>query len=44
VPDPCATERPVLLATAGGEHVAACHFADQMDGVTPESLRTMDGS
>jgi oligopeptide/dipeptide ABC transporter ATP-binding protein len=39
VPDPCASERPLILSVTGGEHQAACHFAVEMAGVTPDSLR-----
>jgi peptide/nickel transport system ATP-binding protein len=39
VPDPCATVRPELVTASGPEHRAACHFADDMAGVSPDSLR-----
>jgi oligopeptide/dipeptide ABC transporter ATP-binding protein len=38
VPEPCATAEPLLLPAAG-LHRCACHFRDQLSGVTPESLR-----
>ena len=40
VPDPCATQRPLLLpAPKDPTHVAACHFADELAEISPESLR-----
>jgi oligopeptide/dipeptide ABC transporter ATP-binding protein len=44
VPDPCATQPPALLTTTGTDHAAACHFAADMSGVTPDSLRSMEAS
>ena len=39
VPDPCAVTRPELATGAAGEHGAACHFAGDVAGMTPERLR-----
>jgi oligopeptide/dipeptide ABC transporter ATP-binding protein len=44
VPDPCATNEPELLATTGADHRAACHFAPDMAGVTPDTLRGLEAS
>ncbi|HVM51698.1 MAG TPA: ABC transporter ATP-binding protein [Acidimicrobiales bacterium] len=39
-PDPCATEVPPLYSVSGGtEHRSACHFREQLAGVTVEQLR-----
>jgi oligopeptide/dipeptide ABC transporter ATP-binding protein len=39
VPDPCASDRPALAPAPNEAHRSACHFRDDMAGVTPESLR-----
>ena len=39
LPDPCATDRPELRAVEGRDHLAACHFAEELRGVTVEHLR-----
>ncbi len=40
-PEPCATERPAFapVAGTGPGHCSACHFADELAGVTAEQLR-----
>ena len=39
LPEPCSTERPELMAVdAGTGHLAACHYAQEMAGVSPEAL------
>jgi oligopeptide transport system ATP-binding protein len=39
LPDPCATEAPPLRAVDGPDHRSACHFAEELEGVTPDDLR-----
>jgi oligopeptide/dipeptide ABC transporter ATP-binding protein len=40
LPEPCATERPELRPVPGeGVHLASCHFAGELQGMTPERLR-----
>ena len=39
LPDPCATDRPALRAVEGRDHLAACHFGEELRGVTVEHLR-----
>jgi oligopeptide/dipeptide ABC transporter ATP-binding protein len=40
LPAPCATERPAVRALAGDVvHLASCHFAEDLAGMTPERLR-----
>jgi oligopeptide/dipeptide ABC transporter ATP-binding protein len=39
-PAPCATERPPLRIVGGDPgHCSACHFADELEDVSPERLR-----
>jgi oligopeptide/dipeptide ABC transporter ATP-binding protein len=38
LPEPCATITPDLF-DVGAEHRAACHFHQELDGVTPDKLR-----
>ena len=39
-PDPCATDRPALVGIGGDSaHLSACHFADELAGVTADHLR-----
>jgi oligopeptide/dipeptide ABC transporter ATP-binding protein len=39
LPEPCSTERPELRALDELEHVAACHFAEEVAKVKPDDLR-----
>ena len=38
-PHPCATEQPQLRTVTDLDHVAACHFAEEMSKVRPDDLR-----
>jgi oligopeptide/dipeptide ABC transporter ATP-binding protein len=41
--DPCRTERPELAAAGtGGDHVAACHFKDELESETARMLATAE--
>ncbi|HET9610709.1 MAG TPA: ABC transporter ATP-binding protein [Acidimicrobiales bacterium] len=40
VPGNCETDDPALRLVAGDAHQAACHYAEELAGVTVESLRT----
>ena len=40
VPGNCETDDPALRLVAGDAHLAACHYAEDLAGVTVESLRT----
>ncbi|HEX6569205.1 MAG TPA: ABC transporter ATP-binding protein [Acidimicrobiales bacterium] len=40
VPGNCETDDPVLRLVAGDAHLAACHYAEELAGVTVESLRS----
>lgn len=42
LPDPCATEVPLLRPAGGPGQRSACHFAAEMDDVTPEQLRAKE--
>ena len=40
LPEPCATDRPALAAVSGGtDHRSACHFHEQLAGVTADDLK-----
>ena len=40
LPDPCATVRPDLFSVSGGtDHRSACHFHQELDGVTADELK-----
>ena len=39
LPEPCSTERPELRALDELEHVAACHFAEEVAKVKPDDMR-----
>jgi oligopeptide transport system ATP-binding protein len=39
LPQPCATEEPLLRAVDGVDHRSACHFAEELRDVTPGDLR-----
>ena len=39
-PDPCSTEIPQLRAVAELDHVAACHFSEEVVKVRPDDLKT----
>ena len=39
MPDPCASDRPVLRPLERTRHVAACHYAEEVVGLTPDDLR-----
>ena len=39
VPGNCETDDPALRLVAGDAHLAACHYAEELAGVTVESLR-----
>jgi peptide/nickel transport system ATP-binding protein len=39
LPDPCARQRPAFAVVDGGPRRAACHFAEELAGVTPDQLR-----
>jgi len=40
LPDPCTTERPDLYTVTGGtEHRAACHFHEELAGVSADDLK-----
>jgi hypothetical protein len=39
VPGNCDTDDPALRLVAGDAHMAACHYAEELAGVTIESLR-----
>jgi oligopeptide/dipeptide ABC transporter ATP-binding protein len=39
LPDPCATDRPDQRSIGDPEHVAACHFAEEVAKVRPADLR-----
>jgi oligopeptide/dipeptide ABC transporter ATP-binding protein len=40
LPEPCSTDRPDLMSVRGGtDHRSACHFHDELDGVTAEDLK-----
>jgi len=39
-PDPCSTEVPALRALGAPEHLAACHFAEQVAKLRPDDLKT----
>jgi oligopeptide/dipeptide ABC transporter ATP-binding protein len=40
LPDPCATDRPELFVVPGGtEHRAACHFHEELAGITADELK-----
>ncbi|MBN2622486.1 MAG: ABC transporter ATP-binding protein [Acidimicrobiales bacterium] len=41
VPGNCQTDDPALRLVAGDAHMAACHYAEELSGVTVESLRSM---
>jgi oligopeptide/dipeptide ABC transporter ATP-binding protein len=38
LPEPCSTERPDLY-TVAGDHGAACHFHEELQGVTADDLK-----
>jgi oligopeptide/dipeptide ABC transporter ATP-binding protein len=38
LPEPCSTERPPLRKLPGG-HASACHFAEDLEGLTPDEMR-----
>ena len=40
VPGICATDDPALRLVAGDAHMSACHYAEELEGVTVESLRS----
>lgn len=40
VPGNCQTDDPALRLVAGDAHMAACHYAEELAGVTIESLRS----
>jgi oligopeptide/dipeptide ABC transporter ATP-binding protein len=40
LPEPCSTEVPELRALAGLDHVAACHFSEEVAEVHPDDLKT----
>jgi oligopeptide/dipeptide ABC transporter ATP-binding protein len=40
LPDPCSTDRPDLFSVRGGtEHRAACHFHEDLEGITADELK-----
>jgi len=39
-PDPCSTEVPELRAIADLDHVAACHFSEEVAKLRPDDLKT----
>ena len=39
LPEPCSTVRPDPSTGASGAHLAACHFAGEVAGMTPDMLR-----
>jgi peptide/nickel transport system ATP-binding protein len=39
LPEPCATDVPELRVVAGGDHRAACHFAEELAGMSVDDLR-----
>jgi len=39
-PDPCSTEVPQLRALGDLDHIAACHFAEDVAKLRPDDLRT----
>jgi hypothetical protein len=39
VPGNCETDDPNLRLVAGDAHLAACHYAEELTGITVESLR-----
>jgi oligopeptide/dipeptide ABC transporter ATP-binding protein len=39
LPDPCSSDRPELRVVTTGEHRSACHYAEDLAGVTAEDLR-----
>jgi peptide/nickel transport system ATP-binding protein len=39
-PEPCSTEVPELRSVDEEDHVAACHFAEEVVKVRPQDLRT----
>ncbi len=41
VPGLCNAEEPPLRLVAGNAHVAACHYAEELDGLTVEGLRSL---
>jgi len=43
LPGPCDSEVPELRLVAGDAHSAACHYAETLEGVTVESLRSSVG-
>ena len=44
LPEPCATVVPPLAVVAGAEHKAACHFSDELVGMTVDDLRATEVS
>jgi oligopeptide/dipeptide ABC transporter ATP-binding protein len=40
VPGICETDDPALRLVAGDAHMSACHYAEELEGVTVESLRS----
>jgi oligopeptide/dipeptide ABC transporter ATP-binding protein len=40
VPGNCQSDEPPLRLVAGDAHMAACHYAEELEGVTIESLRS----
>jgi oligopeptide/dipeptide ABC transporter ATP-binding protein len=40
LPDPCSTEVPALRALAELDHLAACHFSEDVAKVRPDDLKT----
>jgi hypothetical protein len=42
MPEPCGTDVPPLYSVSGGtDHRAACHFHDQLAGVSADDLKAM---
>jgi len=39
LPDPCASDRPVLRPLERTRHVAACHYAEEVVSLSPDDLR-----
>lgn len=40
LPDPCSTDRPELVAVSGGtEHRSACHFHEELAGLSADELK-----
>lgn len=40
----CHEEEPLLFPQLGGGHAAACHYSDQLEGVSPQDLFTTSGA